>query len=59
MRKPNARTVVMNTGDLMLRDLKTKLNEHKKYPNCKFLSKKKEEMGYHVVKKHACSSPKQ
>ena len=58
MRKPNARTVVMNTGDLMLRDLKTK-NEHKKYPNCKLLSKKKEEMGYHVVKKHACSCPKQ
>ena len=44
----------MNTRDLILRyierDVDTRLNL---CPNCSFMSKKKEEINYHVAKKHA------
>ena len=63
MRKSSARNAVTITGDLMLRDIerdgKSEYNDEHKCPNCIFMSKKKEEMNYQVVKKHAQPSSKQ
>ena len=46
----------MNTGDLML-DIERGVIT--KCPNCNIMSKEKEEMNYHIAKKHAQPNSKQ